>query len=212
MQVRSIISAAILFVGLQACTSPTPGILEDTMEGATYRDFIYCTGYGCSIRYYMKLTDEEWQQVRAYFNEPAPDAAAERVQIANAVGHIESIVAPKANTQDDEAGAAILMGNTRGQLDCIDESHNTTVFLTFMERDSLFTHHTVGDVAHRGMVFDRWFHNTATVIENETGDAYVIDSWFGFNGDPADVVPLEQWQDGWHPEGFENAAEPESAS
>ena len=190
---------------LMACTSPTPGILETTMPTATLERFTYCAGYGCTQPWNMVIHQDEWARVSALFDEPAESAAEERQQIALAVGEIENIVGPKANTADDEAGATVLtLKSTRGQLDCIDESHNTTVFLNFMQRDGFFRWHTIGPVAQRGKIIDRWFHNTAVVIENETGASYVIDSWFGLNGDPADVVPLDLWMDGWHPDGFKN--------
>ena len=155
----------------------------------------------------VQIRDEEWATIRALFAQSFPSAEAERQQIAIAIGEIENIIGPKANTSDDNAGAKVLtFSSKRGQLDCIDESHNTALLLHFMQEDGLFQWHTVGPVAKRGMIIDRWFHNTAVVIENETRQSYVIDSWFGLNGDPADVLPLAEWMDGWHPEGFVNGA------
>ena len=198
------ICALVLATG---CTSPTPGILKTTMPDSSRERFTYCTGYGCTQRWTVNIRDDEWADVKALFATPASSAEEERAIIAQAIGTIEDIIGPKAKTSNDEAGATVLsFKSTRGQLDCIDESHNTTMFLHFMQRDGLFKFHRVGPVAHRGRIIDRWFHNTAVVIENDTSDSYVIDSWFGLNGDPADVVPLEAWEDGWHPEGFINGA------
>jgi hypothetical protein len=192
---------------LTACTSPTPGILETTMPSSTREYFTYCTGYGCSQRWNIVITEEEWDTVRAIFSRTPASAEDERRLIAEAIGQVEQIIGPKAHTSDDEAGAAIVpMGSTRGQLDCIDESHNTHMFLSFMDEEGYFIWHDLGPVAKRGMVFDRWFHNTAVVVEKDTGDSYVIDSWFGLNGAPADVVALDVWMEGWHPEGFVNGA------
>jgi hypothetical protein len=155
----------------------------------------------------VRIREDEWASIREIFAQPVNDAQAERRQIALAIGQIENIIGPKAKTSNDNAGAKVLtFASKRGQLDCIDESHNTATFLHFMQEDGLLQWHKVGPVAHRGMIIDRWFHNTAVVIENESGDSYVIDSWFGLNGDPADVLPLAQWMEGWHPEGFINGA------
>ena len=192
---------------LAACMSPTLGILETTMPDSSREYFTYCTGYGCSQRWNMVINDQEWESISTIFSVTPVSAEAERHMIAEAIGRIEDIVGPKAHTSDDEAGAIIIpFGSTRGQLDCIDESHNTHMFLTFMQEDELFQLHTVGPVAQRGMIIDRWFYNTAVVVENDTGDSYVIDSWFGLNGAPADVVALDVWMDGWHPDGFVNGA------
>lgn len=151
----------------------------------------------------MVITDEEWQGVLAHFDEAAPNAAAERDQMATAIADIEVITGKKANTSNDRPGAAIFPTySTRGQLDCIDESHNTTVYLHFLAKEGVFRYHDVGEVAHRGMIIDRWFHNTATVVDRETGERYVIDTWFGANGDRADIIDVETWIGGWSPENF----------
>ena len=42
-------------------------------------------------------------------------------------------------------------------------------------------------------------HVTATVIDRQTGSTFAVDSWFRDSGEPADVVPLEEWLDGWNP-------------
>jgi len=202
---RKCLAALICGLWLAGCagTSPSKGLVEDHIETSTREHFTFCSNFGCSVRWDMGLSDAEWERVRAYFAEPAPDPAAERRQMAEAVGEIERITGKKAGTDKDKPGAAIIPFHSReGQHDCIDEAHNTTVYLTFMERDGLLKWHRVGEPAHRGHVIDRWFHNTATVIEKDTGDAYVIDSWFGANGEPADVTTVEAWLDGWEPEKF----------
>lgn len=163
---------------------------------------MFCSNFGCSVEWTVGLSNGEWDQVRSYFAQPASDAADERQQIAEAIGELERIVGKKTGTDKDRPGidqAILSFRSLEGQHDCIDEAHNTEVYLTFMERDGLLKWHTVGKAAHRGMVFDRWFHNTATVVEKDTGSAYVIDSWFGPNGIPADVTTLEAWLDGWEP-------------
>ena len=203
---RAVLLALHLML-VAACTSPTPGILETTMQESTREYFTYCTGYGCTQRWNVVINDQEWETVRAIFNVTPASAAAERQLIAQAIGRIEDIVGPKAHTSDDEAGATVIpFSSTRGQLDCIDESHNTHLFLIFMQEEELFQWHRIGPVAQRGVIIDRWFHNTAVVVENDTGNSYVIDSWFGLNGAPADVVELDIWMDGWHPDGFVNGA------
>jgi hypothetical protein len=195
----------ILPMLLAACTSPTPGIMEKNLPGASHNRFTYCTGYGCTIPWKVTLRDEDWSRITAPLRTGSATAAAERRQIAQTVALFEQVVGKMTNTSDDEAGATVFsLSSKRGQLDCIDESHNTATLLHFLERDGLLHWHRVGPVAHRGMILDRWFHNTAVVIEKEGGDAYVIDSWFGLNGEPADVQTLEIWKEGWHPEGFFN--------
>jgi hypothetical protein len=182
--------------------SPTIGLLEDHVDTSTRGNFVVCAHYQCTARYNVAMTDAEWAQVRAVFDPPAADAAAERQRIALAIGQIERIVGPKTSTVRDRPGATIITTRTIGQMDCIDESHNTSVYLHLMARDGLLKFHTVGQPIIRGHVIDRWFHNTATATDTATGVQWVIDSWFGANGEPADVVTAEAWLAGWEPEKF----------
>jgi hypothetical protein len=145
------------------------------------------------------LSDAEWGEVRNVFMPAPANAAEERERIREAVALIERMVGPKAGTANDEAGAVIVTTNKRGQLDCIDEAYNTSNYLRFMHEDNLIDWHDIGEPARRGYIINRWPHNTATVIEHGSGASYAIDSWFGPNGALPDVVPLEDWRDGWSP-------------
>ena len=52
----------------------------------------------------------------------------------------------------------------------------------------------------RFFVYDGWPHTSAVIVETANGQAYAVDSWFHDNGQPAEVVPLEQWVAGWGPD------------
>jgi hypothetical protein len=195
-------------LALASCgPSPTIGLLEDHVDKVTTGSFVVCANYQCTARHNVVMTDAEWARVRAFFDPPAADPAAERRQVSLAIGQIERIVGPKTNTMKDRPGATILTTRTNGQMDCIDESHNTSVYLHLIERDHLLKWHKVGQPIIRGHVIDRWFHNTATVTDTTTGVQWVIDSWFGANGEPADVVTAESWLSGWEPETFKTRAD-----
>lgn len=190
-------------LALAGCgASPTIGMLEGHVDQDTTSNFVVCANYQCTARYNVVMTDADWAQVRAFFDPPAADPAAERQQISLAIGQIERIVGPKTNTAKDRPGATIITTDTKGQMDCLDESHNTSVYLHLIERDHLLKWHKVGQPIIRGHVIDRWFHNTATVTDTTTGVLWVIDSWFGANGEPADVVTADVWLKGWEPEKF----------
>ncbi|MDX1580475.1 MAG: hypothetical protein R3360_02515 [Alphaproteobacteria bacterium] len=196
------LAVAVAGVLLGACSSPTKNLVASHIDSATPERFTYCSGYGCSQEWIMVLTPQEWQQATAVFDPAAETAEEERQRMAQAIAIIEQITGKKAGTENDKPGAAILVLDSKGQLDCIDESHNTMLYLTFFEREGLLRFHTVGEPAHRGDVINRWFHNTATVVEEETGQGYVIDTWFGANGEPADITTVEVWLEGWEPEHF----------
>lgn len=179
--------------------SPSQPLLRRYETQNSISSFRVCRDYGCSVTMPVSLSDAEWGEVRNVFMPAPANAAEERERIREAVALIERMVGPKAGTANDEAGAVIVTTNKRGQLDCIDEAYNTSNYLRFMHEDNLIDWHDIGEPARRGYIINRWPHNTATVIEHGSGASYAIDSWFGPNGALPDVVPLEDWRDGWSP-------------
>ena len=197
---RVLLVLPILALAAAGCShSPSTGLLRKYSARNSVASFQLCHNYGCSDVAQTSLTEAEWVQVRAQFTPRASDAAAEREQIRRAVALIETIVGPKTGTDIDGPGAPIINFIRTGQMDCIDEAYNTSMYLTFFAKDNLLAWHDVGIPAKRGMVIDRWFHNTATIVERASGAPYTVDSWFGANGAMPDVVPLQAWMDGWGP-------------
>ena len=69
---------------------------------------------------------------------------------------------------------------------------NTTTLLKLIESRGWLKHHKVGKTKARGFLLDlRYPHNTATVIENDNGEAWAIDSWIPANAEFPDIMPLE---------------------
>ena len=134
-----------------------------------------CTAFACLSTADASLSPEEWRRVRELFNPPPEDAAAERTAAARAVGLLEDMVGAKVGTDEDEPEDMTVGGDT-GQLDCIAEAANTTVYLLLMARDGLLPRHRVGTPAHRGVLI--FFpHNTAVLEELESRQHYGVDSW-----------------------------------
>jgi hypothetical protein len=164
---------------------------------ASVSDFVVCHGSDCRFRSETGLTDEEWSKIEGLFDPAAETAEDERKQIAKAIGLIERYVGPKTNTQSD-AGRNRPDPNQATQLDCIDEAVNTTTYLRLIDAAGLLQWHDVALPAHREAEFLD-FHNTAAVVSKDDGVAWAVDSWFGPNGAPASVVPLDAWRSGWEP-------------
>ena len=168
------------------------------------QQFITCTQHGCAEKAQVSFSAAQWLTIETLFTPAAASAREEREQIARAIGQMEHLVADFANSHHDKAGD--FNGFTAGgaQLDCVDESINTTTYLTLFEQAGLLRWHKVLPRASRGyFFFGGWPHFTA-VVETTRGprERWVIDSWFRDNGVDADVLTLEQWKDGWAPEGF----------
>lgn len=157
-----------------------------------------CWGYGCANLDIVSLNETEWQRLRSHFLTPAPDAVEERLRLAGAIGEMERIVGPKTGTDADQGGT--FPGLFRaGQMDCIDESTNTTNYLRLFATQGWLHWHTVGEDATRGYFLFGWPHTTATVREKASAREYAVDSWFFDNGADAAVIPLPQWREGWSP-------------
>lgn len=164
---------------------------------ASVSDFVVCHGSDCRIRSETGLTDAEWSKIESVFDPPAATAEDERKQIARAIGLFERYVGPKTNTKSD-GGRNRPDPDQSTQLDCIDETVNTTTYLRLIEEAGLLRWHSIGQPAHRtaGLID---FHNTAVIIEQSDGAAWAVDSWFGPNGTMPYVVPLDAWRAGWQP-------------
>ena len=162
-----------------------------------------CFHHGCESVKRVSLSDEHWSRLARHFTPAAQSAADEREQIRQAIAEMEQITGELAGTSGDIAGDLASFGTLEPQMDCIDESSNTTTYLTLFEQAQLLRWHTVEPRATRGyLFFGGWPHYTALVRDKQTGEQWVVDSWFRDNGELPDVVTLDIWKDGWKPEGF----------
>jgi len=182
----------LLFI-LSACANPTGlNMAQYRDAGATPYDFVYCHGYGCSQKIRLGLHDAEWSQVKRIF-ENSKNAEQERENIAQAVARMESLTGQLADTSGDLPKAPIIK-KSHQELDCIDETVNTTKYLNFFEQAGLLKFHRVGKPAFKGFFINGVYpHNTATVIEKETGQVFVVDSYIFANGKEPVIRPHEDW-------------------
>lgn len=187
---------------LTACVAPQQGVrryLEhyDIVDPHP-SDFKICYSHGCEKSAQVQLSAAQWERVRAVFAQRPSDAAEEREYLARAIGVLESIVGPLTGTDVDIGGSFQGMFHNR-QMDCEDESVNTLMYLTMMENDGLITYHDIYRPTSRGFVIMGWPHTATVLRDKQTREKFVIDSWFGDNGQPAYVVPLKKWKWGWRP-------------
>ncbi|KAF0843219.1 hypothetical protein FNL37_0637 [Methylovorus glucosotrophus] len=167
---------------------------KPTLEG-----FDMCYGGGCAAMARITLSAEEWQRVVQVFTPTPENAAAERVAISHALGEMEKMVGAKTGTSVDKAGTFGVWGKP-GQLDCNDEAANSTAYMKLMLKEGLIRFHDILDTKRRGFFLNGWPHTTAVILDRASGERFAVDSWFYDNGQPAVIVPLEQWKSGWKPE------------
>jgi hypothetical protein len=145
------------------------------------------------------VSSQEWQLITAPLQTPASVAADERAAIAHAIALMEQTVGNKTGTSGDRGGNLAGFG-TPGQMDCIDESNNTTTYLKLLQQAGLLKFHEVRERSTRFGLFAGMPHTTAVIRDIENRQDYVVDSWFFDNGERPVIMPLEEWKSGWSPD------------
>lgn len=160
--------------------------------------FSICYGNTCRYIVELGLTQEEWGRISGLFTTAALAADAERAQIRSAVALLEEMVGVKAGTSADRGENLNGLG-LAGQMDCVDEATNTSVYLTLLQDAGLLRWHTVQHRISRGVASLQVPHFTAVIRDEKERLSYAVDSWFLDNGEPPFIVPLPIWEKGWRP-------------
>lgn len=185
----------LLVLFLSACSGGAGLNLGNYPDPTASKDeFIYCYGYGCTKKITLGLNKYEWKSIQKIFKKKSKNAQVERAKISKAIALIEKYTGKLAGTENDLPKAPI-QRKTYFELDCIDETINTTKYLKFLVSAKLLKFYIVGRPAYKGGFINGVYpHNSATVAEIETGDVYVIDSYIYKNGMEPDVRSLKSWQ------------------
>lgn len=183
---------------LGACAT---GINPDkyNAEKTTRESFKLCHGYSCTYKSAAGFSDDEWKRIVKIF--PAKTAEEERSKIGRAIAMMEGFSGAKTGTSADLPMAVSFKENNY-QLDCIDETVNTTHYIEFLQGAGLLKFHEITEPTHRGYFIDgRWPHNTAVVREKDSGMLFVVDSFYRANGEEPYILPRQDWLAGWKPPG-----------
>ncbi len=149
--------------------------------------------FGCKQKQVIAIKEEEWNGAVNWFSAPARTAQQERSQIKQAVGWMEVIAGRYTPTHKDVGGNFGEGATFPGQLDCIDESLNTDTYLKLFELNGFLRHHKVVERAYRRAVFDQ--HWSGQIEELDSGERWVVDSWFQHNGNLPYVQRSKLWED-----------------
>jgi hypothetical protein len=193
--------AALIVIAQHAVAAsfaPDTFVRGDIITQPTQHDFSVCHGGTCAIVSQARLDDAQWGHILEVFSAASRDAREERARIAEAIARFERIVGAMTDTADDraenETGASWW-----SQMDCIDESTNSTTYLRMLAGAGLLRWHRVEARVTRGFFLFGWPHTTAVVSEAAGGAKWAVDSWFHGNGQLPEIVPLDQWKTGWRP-------------
>ena len=175
-------------------------LFRQELIGEPHRDrFSVCFDHSCRSIVTRAFSRREWQRIAAAMQQPAPDSASERMAIAYTIAIMEQVIGEKTGTAGDQGGNMAGFGRP-GQMDCIDESNNTTTYLKLLQQDGLLNFHKVMDRSTRFGLFAGMPHTTAVIRDVAGREDYAVDSWFFDNGKPPAIVELQVWKAGWRPD------------
>lgn len=181
--VCSMLAAVIFFAAMPVAQTRAAAPAPDELH--------ICYNFECSRQKTVKLDAQQWQTILALFT-PA-SAAEERTVIRHAIAQMEVFAGALSGTSGDLGGNVAGAGRP-GQMDCIDESTNTTTYLTLLQQNGLLRWHQVQERAQR----DKWIidiHWAAVISDTDSGQLCAVDSWFLDNGQPPYIQKLANWLD-----------------
>lgn len=169
--------------------------------GHAAEQVVVCFNYGCLTEATVVFSDERLAEAGERLKQ-ATSPIEERAILAQVIGQLYRWAGEQSPIHADRPGD-FLDDDAPGKMDCIDHAETTTRLLKMLEQRRMLRFHVVDEV-HRRV---RWLlaqHFSAVIREKDAaapagGARFVVDSWFGEHGDPAVVLPLEDWLDGEGP-------------
>ncbi len=178
---------------------PDAYIKSHNITRLAYNNFQLCYAHGCSKKVDVQLSDQEWKIIKEMFSANAQTGTAERETIAKAVQLLERMTGDKTGTNTDRGGSFPGLFKVN-QMDCINETVNTNIFLLQLQMDGLLGHHRFFGITSRGFLVNGWPHFASTIEETSSQELFVVDSWFTDHGGRVYIVPEKIWKQGWNPE------------
>ncbi|HLO61599.1 MAG TPA: hypothetical protein VK165_01405 [Azonexus sp.] len=177
-------------------------LLLACFSGALFADesVSICHGYGCLRQVAVRFTEGQLGQVRRMMF-AATDAATERGVLAVAIGRLYGWGGEQSEIHNDRGGN-VADDNVSGKMDCIDHSTSTTRLLQLLARRGYLRWHRVLEPDARNFAGILPVHWSAVIEEKSEGEPrrFVVDSWFVDNGQPAVILPLDEWKKGAGPD------------
>lgn len=159
-----------------------------------------CHGYGCLAQVEVRYSEARLGEVRRLLLATV-DAAEERKTLALAIGQLYAWAGEQSDIRNDRGGN-YADGGVPGKMDCIDHATSSTRLLQTLEARGYLRWHRVlaPEVRHFALLFPA--HYSALIEEIQPGEArrFVVDSWFVDNGQPAVILPLDEWKKGAGPD------------
>lgn len=169
---------------------------NDFIFSPSFDHFMACADIGCETRLTTGISRGEEAKIRALFGSVA-SPNEERRAISLALGLFELFVGrqDRIQTWGDLPKNTHLGNPVRSrQLDCFSESHNTLTYLLILADQKLIRFHSIGDIRRRGFLFDQ--HYAPVIVDRQTREDFIVDTWFLANASPAVLLPYSAWVEG----------------
>jgi hypothetical protein len=159
-----------------------------------------CYDFGCKHKKSVELSTPAIKKLSHLFDPQPNNASDERRRIQQAIALLEEIVGEIAGTSQDIGGNYDPNREYPRQMDCIDESTNTTRYLKLLDQLNLLKWHRPKMRVYRSRFFIDG-HWTAVIEERHNQKPFAVDSWYGDNGQPPEIQPLSDWLKRKRPKG-----------
>jgi len=156
------------------------------------RNITICHDFGCKAQTEVDVSPPLVRSLAGLFEPPPKSAAEERDRIARAIAYLEQRIGALTGTDRDIGGNYDPERDYPHQMDCIDESRNSTTYLRLLDSLGLLRWHRPVERRYRSLFLIDG-HWTAVVEEIETGKRWAVDSWYHDNGQPPEIQPLADW-------------------
>ena len=151
-----------------------------------------CYDFGCKHQKSVEFTTTTIEALQNLFITQASNAKDERQRVRQAIALLEQKVGEIAGTSQDIGGNYDPNRDYPKQMDCIDESTNTTNYLKLLDQLDLLKWHRPNKRSYRSRFFIDG-HWTAVIEDARSQQQYAVDSWYGDNGEPPEIQPLADW-------------------
>ncbi|MDQ6437915.1 hypothetical protein RB623_28005 [Mesorhizobium sp. LHD-90] len=152
-----------------------------------------CHGYSCYYETRLDFGAQDLSRIASIMRAGSSSPEAERRALSRAIQYFERRASGVLGVRDRPKGE-LGHGRELGQMDCIDESTNTTTLLRLIEAKGMLRHHRVLRRTSRGYLLDNRFPHFAAVIVDKSGRRWAVDSWYEPGGGAPDIMPLDQWK------------------
>lgn len=169
-----------------------PAVADETVR--------ICHGYGCLVEAEVSFSEARLREIDRELA-VAVDAENERKILAVVIGRLYGWAGEQSDIRNDRGGNYADSGMP-GKMDCLDHSISTTRLLRLLEARNALRWHRVLEPEVRNWAFVFPAHWSAVIEEKKDGEParFVVDSWFVDNGQPAVILPLDEWKKGAGPD------------